>query len=92
MAKTRTRKTLYEVVTGKKPYQTHDHGIKSKPISEFISFKEAQVMLGHTHRNSTEALLGNGSIRFKVISPDHGMVRMIYKPDVLVMVAAIEAK
>ena len=86
------RKTLYERVTGKKPYPSHDEGIRKKPITDFMSFNDAQVTLGHAYRGSTERMLHNGSIRFVVISPDNGMVRMVYKPDVLLLAKALQSR
>lgn len=82
-------KTLFELVNGKKPYATNDEGIRNKPITDFIAFSEAQSILGHKWRGSTENMLYNGSIRYMSISPEFKMIRMIYKPDVIKMRDAI---
>lgn len=82
------KKTLFEKVTGQERHKSSD-SIKDKPITDFISFKEAQTILCHKYRGSTENALKNGSIRFYMISPDCGKVRMIYKPDVIAVKNAL---
>lgn len=86
----KTRKTLFETVTGRKKFDLKTDSVKSKPISDFISFKETQTILNHQHRRSTENALTNGSIRSYAVSPNCGKARMIYKPDVLLFKAALE--
>ena len=86
------KKTFFEKITGKKPFKFHCDSIKNEPITAFISFKEAQTILGHEWRGSTENALKNGSIRFWVISPDCGKVRMIYRPDVIALKTALKTE
>ena len=77
------KKTLYEKVNGKAPTAKHDDSIKNEPVRKFISFKEAQTLLGYEWRGSLENALSNGSIRFAVLSQGVGTFRAIYKPDVI---------
>lgn len=86
----KTRKTIFEKATGQKPFESHLDSIKDKPIKDFISFKEAQTILKHEFRGSTENALKNGSVRFYPVSPNCGKARMIYRPDVLKLKSALE--
>ena len=93
MAKTiNPRKTLFERLTGNKPHESHDKGILDKPVTDFITFNHAQTLLGHAHRGSTERMLHNGSLRWTPVSPENGMARMIYKPDVVLLAKALQGR
>ena len=66
--------------------------VTSKPVKDFITFKDAQDRLGFKWPGSMENVLKNGSVRFHMASPDSAKIRMIYKPDVLALKKALDAE
>ena len=58
--------------------------LSNKPIREFVTFAEAQEILGKKHRGSVENLIKNGSLRFHLVSKgSRGPARMFLKAEVL---------